>query len=81
MATETCTVQIGKNGSVTMDFSGSFEGSCCGCPSRAFTERLSQLGVRLDVTRVACRLPTVERVKAQSDGRCIISKPHHLEEL
>jgi hypothetical protein len=59
-----------ETGKITVDLGGEWDGSCCGEEAKLLNRELEQLGIRLTVRHVMCRLPILERFQAKNKGEC-----------
>ena len=72
---KTVEIEMTNKGYINIEWSGDWDGICCGPEESILQEKLKDLGVELETTRIYCKLSEPDRTKAKTIGICIQGGP------
>lgn len=70
---KTVLIEITSASDFIVDWGGDLEGACCGPESSTFREKLSKIGIELELRKISCRLPKADSNNAKTEGICIVN--------
>ncbi len=68
---KTATVGVERDGGISIEFGGTWDGICCGPEERELLAALKRLGIVTDLAGLACHLPDAGRKAAVLGGDCV----------
>ena len=71
-------ILLDDNGDITIEWGGDLEGVCCGPDEKRLKDKLSKLGIDLEIKSIQCHLPSADKQSAQSVGICVQMRPDYV---